>query len=194
MIVLTSIRPSISKNSFGYKKVHPRIRCTCILNFNSTPLPKSRQLLRYALLMFPTPQRTRRSKHREASRKKRTTTKNTTAVFHFDEKNFSFESASLVTLSSNRVARHATKKQVSLPLAGTQTWTPKRSQGLQASSRQLLKVAVKRSRDSRTRQHTRNVMPHTAVARNTSRRIWTQAQKVATNDKYIRLCTTVKLK
>ena len=115
-------------------------------------------------------------------------------MYHFDEKNFSFESASLVTLSSNRVARHATKKQVSLPLAGTQTWTPKRTQGLQNSSREILKVAVKRSRDSRTRQHPSNVMPHTVVARNTSRRIWTQAQKVATNDKYIRLCTIVKLK
>ena len=135
------------------------MRCTCILNLNSTPPVKSRQLLRYALLMFPPPQRIRRSKHREASRKKRTTTKNTTAVFHFDEKNFSFESASLVTLSSNRVARHATKKQVSLPLAGTQTWTPKRTQDLQISYRQVLKVAVKRSRDSLTRQHPSNVMP-----------------------------------
>ena len=96
--------------------------------------------------------------------KKPKTTNNRNAVFHCDEKNFSFESASLVTLSSSRVARHATKKQVSLPLAGTQTWTPKRSQGLQAPSRQVLKVAVKRSRDSRTRQHPSNVMPHTVVA------------------------------
>ena len=159
MIVPIRIRPSMLQTFWRAQESPPKDRCICILNLNSTPLCKSRQLLRYALLMFPTPQRIRRSKHREASRKKRATTNNTTAVFHFDEKNFSFESASLVTLSSNRVARHATKKQVSLPLASTQTWTPKRTQGLQTSSRQLLKVAVKRSRDSRTRQHPSNVMP-----------------------------------
>ena len=159
MIVPIRIRPSMVQKFWRAQESPPKDRCICILNLNSTPLCKSCQLFRYALLMFPTPQRIRRSKHREASRKKLKTKNNTTAVFHLDEKNFSFESASLVTLSSSRVSRHATKKQVSLPLACTQTWTPKRTQGLQNPARQILNVAVKRSRDSRTRQHPSNVMP-----------------------------------
>ena len=69
MIVPIRIRPSMLQRFWRAQESPLKDRCICILNLNSTPLCKSRQLLRYALLMFPTPQRIRRSKHREASQK-----------------------------------------------------------------------------------------------------------------------------
>ena len=80
MIVPIGIRASMHQKFWRARESPHKDRCACILNFNSTPLPQSRQLLRYGLLMSPTPQRIRRSKHREASRKQPKTNNNTSAV------------------------------------------------------------------------------------------------------------------